>query len=199
MKNRSKTLLAILATGLLSCALFSQEAQATQIHGNINFAGAIQFDTQSLATATTVLTWFDVFNNPGHSTVVPGNTGDFAGIAPGTSATMAQPWVFNPSTPTPGLWSVGGFTFDLLTATVVSQSNTFLNILGTGTISGNGFEPTAGTWSFTVSNSNGGRHMFFSFGANGGAVPVPDGGPAITLLGITLIGIEVLRRKLRIT
>ena len=48
------------------------------------------------------------------SFIAAGGTGDFAGIAPGTQATMAQPWIFNPSRPTPGLWSVGGFAFDLL-------------------------------------------------------------------------------------
>ena len=55
---------------------------------------------------------------------------------------MATPWIFHPSTATPGLWSVGGFTFDLISATVVTQTATFLNITGTGTVSGNGFEDT---------------------------------------------------------
>ena len=36
---------------------------ASAIQGNINFAGSVQFDTQSLATATTVVTWFDVLHN----------------------------------------------------------------------------------------------------------------------------------------
>ena len=50
----SKTILAVLGTGLLSCALFGQQAQAAAIRGNINFAGSVRFDTQSLATATQV-------------------------------------------------------------------------------------------------------------------------------------------------
>ena len=126
MKNISKTLLAVLATGVLSCAVFSQQAQASAIQGNINFAGAVQFNTHSLLTASRVNTWFDAHGNAGFSSVTSGGTGDFASIAAGTQATMAQPWIFNPSTPTPGLWSVGGFTFDLLSSTIVTQNASFL-------------------------------------------------------------------------
>ena len=197
MKNPSKTVLAILATGLLSCTLFNQRAQALPavlIQGNIQFAGEVQFDTNSLATATTVVTWFDVFHNAGFSSVTSG-TGDFAGIAPGTSAAMAQ-WTFNPSTPTPSLWSVGGFTFDLLSSTVVTQNASTLVITGTGIVSGNGFDPTAMDWSFTTQSSGGKTRTTFSFSANG--VAIPDGGSAVALLGLALTGIEVLRRRLRI-
>jgi VPDSG-CTERM motif len=168
---------------------------AAAIEGNINFAGAVHLDNNNLGSATTVVTWFDAFNNAGKTSVVPGATGAFSVIPAGTSATMAQPWVFNPSTPTAALWSVGGFTFDLLSATVVSQSNTFLNVLGTGIVSGNGFDPTSATWSFTVNNSNGQPKMMFSFAANNNSVP--DGGITVALLGIALVGVEVLRRKLK--
>src|SRR6266480_1648890 len=155
MKSLSKTLLAVLATGVLSCAIFSQQAQATALNGDIQFAGETHFDTNSLATATRVVTWFDVFHNAGHSSVTSG-TGDFAGIAPGTQATMAQPWIFIPSTPTPGLWSVGGFSFD----------------------------PTAMDWSFTTQSAGGHTRTTFSFSANGQTVP--DGGTTVMLLGAAL-------------
>src|SRR6266480_3791418 len=137
MNNLSKILLAIVTTGLLSCALFSQQAQATPINGTIQFAGSVAFNTHSLATATRVVTWFDVFNNAGFSNVAA-DDGDFAGIAPGTQATMGQPWIFNPSTPTPGLWNVGGFTFDLTNSSIDTQNSGALTISGTGIVSGNG-------------------------------------------------------------
>jgi hypothetical protein len=191
----SKTILAVLATGVLSCALFSQQAQATAINGEIQFAGEVRFDTNSLATASRVVTWYDVFHNAGFSSVTSG-TGNFAGIAPGTSATMGQPWIFNPSTPTPGLWSVGGFTFNLLSATILVQNSKTLSIEGTGIVSGNGFDPTAMDWSFTTQSSGGRTRTTFSFSANG--VAVPDGGSAVALLGLALTGMEVLRRRLRI-
>jgi VPDSG-CTERM motif len=191
----SKTILTVLAAGVFSCGLFSQQAQATAVNGSIQFAGSVAFDTNSLATATQVVTWFDINGNAGFSSVAFGNTGDFAGIAPGTQATMAQPWIFNPSTPTPGLWSVGGFTFDLLSSTIVTQAAGELTITGTGIVSGNGFDPTAMEWSFTTQSAGGRTRTVFSFSANGDAVP--DGGSAVALLGLALTGIEVLRRKLK--
>jgi hypothetical protein len=194
----SKTILAVLATGVFSCALFSQQAQAVAINGDIQFAGSVAFDTNSLATATRVVTWFDINGNAGFSSVAAGATGDFAGIAPGTQAAMAQPWIFNPSTPTPGLWSVGGFTFDLLSATILVQNAKTLSIEGTGIVSGNGFDPTAMDWSFTTQSSGGRTRTTFSFSANGVAVGVPDGGSAVALLGLALTGLGILRRKLRI-
>jgi hypothetical protein len=194
----SKTVLAVLTLGLLSCGLFSQQAQAAPITGDIQFAGEVQFDTNSLATATRVVTWFDVFHNAGFSSVTSA-TGSFAGIAPGTQATMGQPWIFNPSTPTPGLWSVGGFTFDLLSSTILVQNSNTLSIEGSGIVSGNGFDPTAMDWSFTTQSSGGRTRTTFSFSGNGVAVGVPDGGSAVALLGIALVGIELLRRKRRNT
>jgi len=188
MKSLSKTLLAVLATGVLSCAVFSQ-----QLNGDIQFAGETHFDTNSLATATRVVTWFDVFHNAGFSSVTSG-TGDFAGIAPGTQATMAQPWIFNPSTPTPGLWSVGGFSFDLLTSTVVTQNAGTLVITGSGIVSGNGFDPTNMDWSFTTQSAGGHTRTTFSFSANGQTVP--DGGTTVMLLGAALGVLGMARRFL---
>ena len=38
-----KTILAILAMGALSCALFSQQAQAAHVTGTIEFGGAVRY------------------------------------------------------------------------------------------------------------------------------------------------------------
>jgi VPDSG-CTERM motif len=189
MKKLSKTMLAVLATGVLGCAVFSQQAQAVQINGAILLGGRVTFDAP-LGSATTVTNWFNVFGNPGMSSVLAVSD-DFSGILPLTSATMAIPWVFNPPTPTLGLWSVGGFTFDLLSSTIVTQLPNFLNIEATGIIHGPGFDDTPGTFQFTVTGSG----IRFGFAALTQAVP--DGGAAVALLGLALIGIEGLRRKLR--
>src|ERR1051325_6266388 len=196
MKNITKTILAVLAAGLITSALSTQEAKAAPINGTIDFAGSVMFDSTSLASATRVNQWRDVFGHAGFSNVAA-TTGDFSGIALGTQAAMATPWIFNPSTPTPALWSVGGFTFDLLSSTIVTQTATFLNITGTGTISGNGFTATNPTWAFTVQNA-GGTHQFFSFSANSATQGVPDGGSTVALLGMAVAGIEFIRRKLRV-
>jgi len=180
-----------LAAGLVTAA------QATPITGFIQFAGSVAFDTTSLATATRVDTWFDVFGNAGFSNVTKGSTGIFAAIAPGTQATMGTPYIFNPSTSTPALWFVGGFTFDLSSSTLVTQNAAELTIEGTGIVSGNGFTPTNMSWMFTTQNSSGTDQAMFSFSANSNAVgAVPDSGAAISLLGIGLMGLELARRKL---
>jgi hypothetical protein len=184
----SKTLLAILTTGMLSCGLFSQQAQATAINGNINFAGSVTFSTNSLLTATTVTSWINAH-------VEAGGTGDFAGIPMNTPVAVTAGWAFSPSTPTPGLWSVAGFTFDLLSSTVTQRTASSLTVEGSGIVSGNGFDPTAMTWAFTTQNAGGRTRAIFSFSANGNAVP--DGGSAVALLGLALTGLEVLRRKLK--
>src|SRR6266700_7331255 len=106
MKN--KMILAALATGFISCALFSQQAQAVQMTGDLAIAGTAAFDTTSLFTATTVTAFSAV--------TVQSTSGSFNSVALGSSVTMAASWTFNPSTATPGLWSVGGFTFDLATS-----------------------------------------------------------------------------------
>ena len=197
MKNITKTILAVLAAGLVTGALSTQEAQAAPINGTIDFAGSVRFDTLNLQNATQVSQWRDVFGNAGFSNVAA-TTGDFSSIALGSQAIMATPWIFNPSTATPGLWSVGGFTFDLLSSTIIMQTATFLNISGTGIVSGNGFDPTAATWAFTVQNAGQTGGPFFSFSANLATQGVPDGGSAVALLGIGLGAIEFIRRKLRL-
>ena len=102
----SKTLLAIVAA-VASVGLLPS-AQATPITGMLNIAGTANFNTNSLTTAGSA-TFSDVL-------VLGGNTGDFASFAVGTPVVMAS-YTFDPSTITNGLWSVNGFTFNLLTST----------------------------------------------------------------------------------
>src|SRR5437588_574471 len=181
----SKTLLAIVAA-VASVGLLSS-AQATPITGMLNIAGTANFNTSSLTTASSA-TFSDVL-------VLGGNTGTFAGFAIGTPVVMAD-YTFDPSTITNGLWSVNGFTFNLLSSTVVSRSATFLSVSGTGIITGPpGFDPTAGTWAFTSQNSSGRPHDTFSFSANTEGGAVPDGGMTLALLGAGLMGLAAFRAK----
>jgi hypothetical protein len=186
-----KTILAVLAMGALSCALFSQQAQADQIKGAILIGGRVIFGAP-LGSATTVTTWFDVFQTPGMSSVLA-TSDDFSSVTLLSSATMATPWVFNPSTPTPGLWSVGGFTFDLTSATIVTQISNFLNVEATGVIHGIGFDDTPGTFQFTVTGSG----IRLGFAALTTAVPTPDGGATVMLLGAALGALGLARRFLK--
>ncbi len=177
----------ILLTLLASFLLFSSLAVAAPIVGNIAFGGRMTLDTNNINTATTVTNWAN--------THVEITDGDFASILSGTPATFAGLWVFNPSTPTPGFWSVGGFTFDLLTATIISQGGGFLNITGTGIVSSTNpaFDPTLGTWSFSAQDPK--VAGSFSFSA-ADAVPEPSTTMAI-LVGTGVFGLGAIRRVWR--
>jgi len=175
-----------LALAVLAAALITSGAQAAMVEGAITFAGGAKFDTNSLATATRVTLFKNV--------KVMSEDGDFTGIVSDDDAvTMAVPYIFTPSTPTPGLWSVDGFTFDLDASVVVLQNADFLLISGTGTITGNGFDPTPGTWSFTAQSPK--ANGVFSFSSSDGFL-APDGGSTVALLGLGLTGIWMIRRKL---
>ena len=186
-----KTILAILAMGALSCALFSQQAQADPITGSIAMGGTVALNGP-INTATQVNHWFAVGTlNDGFSTVF-GVSGDLAStINVLDEAAMAQPWDFGSGGPQAGLWSVGGFTFDLASSTIVTQVPGFLNVTGTGTISGNGFDPTQATFSLTV-NQLGTRLVF-------GAITntIPDGGTTVMLLGFGISALGIARRFLK--
>jgi PEP-CTERM motif len=166
--------LALSAVAVALSSLFASQISAAPITGTIDFGGTVTFDTTSLATATRVNTW--------NSSFVLQDSGSFSSIAAGANVTMAAPWIFNsgtPSIPQPGpatahLWQVGGFNFDLSSSIVVSQSANFLNVTGTGTISGNGFDATVGNWSFTSSDSNGAPETTFGFQTQTTAVPEPS-------------------------
>ena len=180
-----KTLMAGLAAMVIAGG-FALSAQANPITGMLNIAGTANFNTSSLLT-TGSATFTDVI-------VLGGNTGDFAGFAVGTPVVMAS-YTFDPSTITNGLWSVNGFTFNLLTSTVDQRSATFLSVSGTGIITGPpGFDPTPGVWAFTTQNAGGGPHDTFSFSANT-TVAAPDGGMTLTLLGAALLGLAAFRAK----
>ena len=79
-----------------------------------------------------------------------------------TPVAVTAPWAFSPSTPTPGLWSVAGFTFDLLSSTVTQRTASSLTEEGSGIASGNGFDPTAMTWAFTTQNAGGAAQEQYS-------------------------------------
>jgi hypothetical protein len=160
-----RTILAVLAAGLVSSALFTQEAQAAPVTGDIGFIGAAHLNTTSLATATAVDTWFNCNGVPGFLTVSH-VTGVYAGIPLCSDVLIAAPWIFNPSVPTPALWSVGGFTFSLTSDVVVLQTATFLNVAGTGIVSGNGFDPTPAHWAFTTQSAGGRTEAVFTLSAD---------------------------------
>jgi len=165
-------------------------AQATPITGNIGFSGAVDLNSSSVNTATAVTEWLNtVAASPSGSFVGLVNNGDAVSMA------GATPWSFN-SGPLANFWSVDGFTFSLISSSIVSQSAGFLNVLLAGTVSGNGFTTTVFDGTFQVADpASGGPETFterLSFGS------VPDGGTTVALLGLGLLGLGLFRQKMLI-
>jgi hypothetical protein len=190
-----KIILSFLMIGASAGFFCTQTQAAGPIKGQIDFIGTVSFGDNignvdvSLPSATRVATWISSF--------VSQDSLDFSSISSGTNVTMATPWIFNPSMNTPGLWSVGGFTFDLTSSVVVTQNSNFLNISGIGTVSSTNtnFSPTPSTWSFTVSSPNGGNSGTFGFQSNTAAVPEAGTAALLATGAFSLAGIQFLRRK----
>jgi len=181
-----RTTLSVLVAGLLSGGLLCQQLQALPITGNITFKGGVNLDSGDVGTADAVSAWI--------SPTVESRDGTFASfISAGAAVTMTAPWVFDPSVPLPALWSVGGFTFDLTSSTILFQNSLGLIVAGAGTVSGNGFDATPGTFNFSTQSPSAEGDFSFSTGA---ATIAPDGGLTVTLLGLALIGLQGFRRKL---
>jgi hypothetical protein len=188
-KIKSQFLMAIMAMSV--AVIGTNEVPAVPINGTIGFTGGVQLDTSSADTATEVTGYT--------SSVVTARGGDFSSVALNSAVAFATPWSFN-SGPLNAFWSVGGFTFNLLASSITYQANGFVDVTGSGSIVGNGFDPTFGTYTFSTSNPGSGNPTTFTFqsasGANG--VSVSDEGNTSLMLGASLSGVACLgliRRK----
>ena len=153
----------------------SSVASAVPIDGTINFTG-ISNTTVAAGVATKV-----VFQN--QNVGVP--TGDFAlaGIVYGDAVTFAN---LNPVAPTTSLWSVGGFTFDLMNVITNTVSGTgAVEISGSGLVKAAGFDDTIFSWLYTAQAGN---NQTFS----ASSIPAPAG---TALLGLTLLAFGLSRRN----
>ncbi len=92
----------------------------------------------------------------------------------------------NPVAPTAALWSVGGFTFDLMNVITNTVSGTgAVEISGSGMVSGNGYDATVFSWLYTAQEGN---NQTFS----ASSIPAPAG---TALLGLTLLAFGLSRRN----
>jgi len=187
-----KNIIKIAGVAAVALAL-TQAVQATPISGNIGFSGNVTYDTSSAGTATEVTSWI----NP---VVGATPTGSFNIITPGTGVNFTTSiWSFNDASTINPFWMVDGFTFELLSSSIVVQGGTypagFVFVSGTGIVSGNGYTPTQLSWSFTSQDPKAGSGPDnWTFSAS--AASVPDGGATVMLLGIALSGVALLKKKL---
>lgn len=84
------------------------------------------------------------------------------------------------------------FAFTLETLTIASQSNSFLLLRGTGTVTGTGFDDTAGQWSFSAQDLISSRQVNFSWSSETTQAPEPG---ILMLLGLGMLGLIRLRRS----
>jgi hypothetical protein len=155
--------------------------RAIPITGDLNLAGNVVI-AGTLATTTSATSFSGVTVTA--NGVTPGSVLDTY-INPGDSVSMALgSWSFNSGKV--GLWTVGGFTFDLVSSAIVFQSAAFLSVEGDGFISGNGYDVTPGKWFF--SSQGRGIAGSFSFSAQNYAQQVADSGSTFALLGLTCAG-----------
>ena len=166
----------------------SLTAHAVPINGEIGFTGSFTpLDDTNQATTLDAATGIDFYDDVA---LVINATGDFSGIADFTQASFSD-FQFD-ETPVSPLWSVGGFSFELSSISVDLQTGSALELSGFGTVSGNGYDATAGTWSFSGDSTG---QVFAWSGGTIAAAP-----PMLWLWGAGLVGmIGVSRTKALLT
>ena len=194
----SKTLVTIMAAVVVSIGLLSS-AQATQITGTIGFTSAPNSSGGSLVDNGGGSFTLN-FNNPMH---VDFGSDDYSGVPVGTTTNFASITFTNGgglTTPNVPEWtfSLGGktYSFDLLSLSVAAFDNgkaSNLVLMGNGVAHITGFEDTDAIFALEAT----GNHLSFAIlQPSNTAVPAPDGGSTLALLGIGSVAVEALRRKL---
>lgn len=182
----TKKLATLLAAGAL--ALGALQAQAATI-SIIGIGADNSFVTVDTTANTITFTDIDADVSNGNSQVTLA-TGDFLGLQ-GQDVAYAD-FSYDPLGVTNPLWTLisGVASFDILAITSVTETSTGVILNGTGQITLNG-DMTSGTWSFSADATAPGIFNFSSTNIN-----VPDGGATAMLLGLGVLGMAGLRRKL---
>jgi hypothetical protein len=144
----------------------AQITSAAPITGNIGFFGNATLNGGMVETATEVLNWSGA--EVGNS-----GSGSFTNIARLTAVALSSPWPFK-SGPIANFWSVGGFTLNLKASSIFSVGGGFLNIVLSGTVSGNGYDPTPFSGTFQVADPAANGNNFTARLSFAPAAPPPN-------------------------
>lgn len=152
-------------------------ASAVTVSGQIDISGRVNLYTSDFSATGNV-----DLDDPG---IVLIATGDFAA----TVSDLVTAALTDIDFAAPGaIWSVGGFTFTAASFTNIVDGLT-KSFKAIGSVSGNGFDVTAGTLQFTTQGGGGGATVSFSSTT---VVPLPAAG--FLLIG-ALGGLGVLSRR----
>ena len=171
-------------------------SQAVMIDGSLSFSGTYTLDNNDLSLAKKFLTFTDV--------VVDDPTGDYASVGQSYGPVTFVPFSFDGTEILPfQLWtfSKAGVTYSFNSTSVVKEyakpDGTSLVVDGVGIAYMTGKDPTPGDWTVSANRAGKKPKYTFSFSASSDAFPVPDGGLTVTLLGLAMAGLGVVRRVVR--
>jgi hypothetical protein len=203
MKRITKSTLTLLTISLLGAGMFNQQLHASPIVGEVAFENGNAILNNTLATATAVTGYSGTISVNPNAVVT---NGDYP--TTGDSAVTFAPFTFSPAlspNPVSPMWTftsgLDTYFFDLTSVGITLQNSSFLDLSGKGTLfiqltsnGSNVFSPTTGNFAFDIQTASGNPQDTFEFTASNAALP--DGGWTVALLGVTLGGLEMLRRKM---
>jgi hypothetical protein len=190
-----RSVIKIALTGFVMLA--SAAANAQYINGTMTLSGdyvANMTISGNLSTVTDVT--LSTVTTAGTATVDFGTTIGFSAPSPPPDGanTAANPFgtadlATTPFVPVSNFFTYAGWQLDL--TTLIIDSNTtpgFLHLSGSGMVSGNGYQNTDATWSFSANNSK-------TYSMNVTAVPAVPVPAAVWLFGSGLIGLAGIARR----
>jgi hypothetical protein len=199
MKKNTNGLVVIFAVALVGCGVFCEHAQAIPITGSIQFMGSATPSGASPGTPVAVH-----FTNPSWQTI--GTTGVYSTLAiPNGTAATFNDFSFTGdglgaalSAGVSPLWTftLGAtiFSFDLMKLTNGHTEPGSMSFTGSGTAHITGFDDTLATIGFQGAGQN--FNFQFSSSTTTSRGIVPETGTTMTLFGIALVGMVILRRQL---
>lgn len=188
------------ATALLVFCFFagSSTAFAASITGAMNLGNDYAHNGGANLGSATILDFLSApLPDPGARDAIaglgtPASTGDLVTVTGSSVGDIVDSLDFAGfSAPISNFLTIEGFQLDLTSLSIVGQSPAFLFLSGSGTLSGNGFDPTAATWSLSAqTNPADGAPTTYSMTI--AAVPVPA---AVWLFGSGLLGLVGVARR----
>ena len=176
-----KKVINVLILFLLSVPAYS--VHAATINGSFGITGELAptggpTGGSDLSNITDI-SLFDVFGTG----ISDGDTATVTFFSSGTGGASVS--LTGAPLPAGSFFTIEGWSFELSTLNIVDRASDLLSLKGTGVLTGNGFEATSATWTFS-SRSMTGYDMSIT------AVPVPA---AVWLFGSGLIGLVAVSRR----